>query len=140
MGRDDELATIRRLLLGDARLVSIVGADRASRSRLAVQAGWSLLSWFPEGVWLVALGAVATTAGVLPAICEALDVPDGSADNLAKRLQEGPTLLIVDSLDQALGAATALADLLATAPPLRILATSRERLRLRGEHVLRVDA
>ena len=144
VGRAAEVASIQELLLGDARLVSLIGSGGMGKSRLAIEAGWSLLSWFPEGVWFVGLAPVSGPAGVLPVICDALGVADTPGtpreDSLRQRLAVGSILLIVDNLEHVLDAATVLSDLLASCPPLRMLATSRERLRLRGEHVMQIEA
>ncbi|MHB8466499.1 MAG: tetratricopeptide repeat protein [Acidimicrobiales bacterium] len=144
VGRAEEMSAIQRLLLGDARLVTLLGSGGMGKSRLAIEAGWSLLSWFPEGVWFVGLAAVLGPAGVTTAVCDALGVGDTAGvsrdDALRERLSAGPILLIVDNLEHLLDAATLLSDLLADCPPLRILATSRERLRLRGEHVLQLPS
>ena len=143
VGRAEESAAVHKLVLGEHRLVTLIGSGGIGKSRLAIESGWSLLSWFPEGVWFVGLAAISGPAGVVPAMCDALGVLDAPGisqdDALRQRLSAGPVLLIVDNLEHVLDAAVILADLLAACPPLKILATSRERLRLRGEHLIAVE-
>ena len=137
VGRASELAEVQRLVLGSDRLVSIVGSGGMGKSRLAIELGWSVLSWFTEGVWFVGLADVGGPAGIVPAMCDALGVVDtpGVAleDALRQRLSVGPTLLIADNLEHLPDAGPRLGDLLESCPPLTVLATSRERLRIAGE-------
>ena len=143
VGRDDELAELQRLLVGDARLVTLTGPGGIGKSRLAIEAGWSLLSWFREGVWFVGLAAVRRPEAIVLAINDALGLADqpgiSAFDVLRARLSSGPTLLVVDNFEQVLDGATVVSDLLGACPELRVLATSRERLRLRGEHQIALD-
>jgi predicted ATPase/class 3 adenylate cyclase len=143
VGRDTELTQIQSLLVGDARLVTLSGGGGFGKSRLAIEVGWSLLSWFREGVWFVALAAVTDERDVVPTINRAIgitDEPDREPlDLLVQRLSAGPTLLVLDNLEQLGDGVVLVADLLAACPDLRVLATSRERLRLRGENEIALD-
>jgi predicted ATPase len=103
-----------------------------------------IISFFGNGVALVPLAAIADSALLVPTIGAALGYTfSGGSDLLAElvgRLQEQPCLLILDNLEQLLDPAGVtvglLQQLLARAPRVTVLATSRERLRVAGEWVL----
>jgi predicted ATPase/DNA-binding transcriptional LysR family regulator len=137
LGRDDELSELLDLLRGDARLVTLTGPGGSGKTRLAIEAGARLVDEHADGVYLVALSALREPELVPAAIAAALGLPD--ADDLADRLRDRELLLVLDNLEQLADAAIPIADLLATAPRLRVLATSRVPLRLAGEHELRVE-
>ncbi len=143
IGRTSELREIQRVLVGGSRLVSITGGGGFGKSRLAIEAGWSLLSWFREGVWFVPLATVTEEADIVPTINRVLNIPDEPGSEpielLVARLNKGPTLLVLDNLEQLGDGVVFIADLLAACPSLAVLATSRERLRLRGETELAID-
>ena len=143
VGRSTELTQIQSLLLADVRLVTLSGGGGFGKSRLAIEAGWSLLSWFREGVWFVGLSSVTDDRDVVPTINRAIgiaDEPDREPiDLLVERLSAGPTLLVLDNLEQLGDGVVVVAELLAACPDLRVLATSRERLRLRGENEIALD-
>ena len=143
IGRDAELLRVQELFLGDTRLVTLTGAGGFGKSRLAIELGWSLLSWFREGVWFVALAAIQDGADVVPTISRTLGITDEATkdpfDLLVDRLKAGPTMLLLDNLEQLGDGVVVVADLLAACPDLCILATSRERLRLRGENEVALD-
>lgn len=143
LGRDDELAQLRRLLVDEGRpLVTLLGLGGTGKTRLAVAAGAALLADFAGGVWVVALAAVRDPAEVVPAIALALGVPDDPhrplTDVVAERLQARRTLLILDNLEQLGDAAPALARLLEQAPGASALITSQLPLRVGAEHLVRL--
>ena len=143
VGRDEEQLKVQALLLGESRLVTLTAAGGFGKSRLAIEIGWSMLSWFREGVWFVALAAVTEDVDIVPTINRALGIADVAGreqiDLLIERLNAGPTLLLLDNLEQLGDGVVFIADLLAACPDLRVLATSRERLRLRGENEVALD-
>ncbi len=147
IGRDDELARIAALLHDPAvRLVTLVGGGGAGKTRLALAAAWALapsaeLCWVSlAGVSAsdAALGTVLATT-VLAALDPRRDVPGDPVAVLRSLLRARP-LLVLDNCEHVRASAAALIrDLLDIAPGLRVLATSRERLQLRGEHVVLLD-
>ncbi len=92
---------------------------------------------FSSGVFFVALAAVRDPALVLPTIAQALKLREHAGETLeetlANYLREKQLLLVLDNLEQVLEAAAAIAQLLAVAPELKLVATSRQPLRLSGE-------
>jgi predicted ATPase len=112
-----------------------VGARLAERDRRAL-ADQSPLA-FTHGAVFVPLAAVDTVEGLVPALADALQLRlQGGQEQLLQSLRRKQILLILDNLEHLLAGVGLLADILRTGPGVRILATSRERLQLQGEHVL----
>jgi predicted ATPase len=141
VGRRVELAELVQAIDG-SRLVTLAGPGGSGKTRLALEAATSLLPAFREGVWFVELAPVADSAGVVPAIAAALRVSpragQSGGDAVADWLRDRDVLLVLDNCEHVVETAVAVCDrLLATAPGLRILTTSREFLGLRGERAIR---
>jgi predicted ATPase/DNA-binding transcriptional LysR family regulator len=136
VGREDELAQLVELLR-DARLVTLTGAGGSGKTRLATEAAAALVDEHADGVYLVALSSLREPDLVPTAIAAVLGLPD--AADLATALRARELLLVLDNLEQIADAATSITRLLAAAPGLRVLATSRVPLRVAGEHELRVE-
>ncbi|MCR6483173.1 LuxR C-terminal-related transcriptional regulator [Amycolatopsis sp. OK19-0408] len=139
VGRKEDVAEVKHLL-ARARLVTLTGVGGVGKTRLAVQTAAGLARAFPDGVWLVELDGLQDPALVAHTVLEALGVPDetgrGAAAVLADHLRERRLLIVLDNCEHLLDACAALAhDLLRAAAGLRLLATSRERLALAGEHL-----
>ncbi len=136
--RRAELALVTGLLRDrTVRLVTVSGPGGIGKSRLAIAAAQEIA---PErdAVWLVDLQSVRDPADVGGAIAAALGVEaEGRRpvlDVVADRLAGRRVLLLIDNVEQVLGAAPDFATLLARCPGSQLLATSRSLLRLRGEH------
>ena len=143
LGRDGELARLHALLSNGERLVTLVGAGGAGKTRLALAAARQLLDDLPGGAFLVTLAPVSDPAGVLPAVARALDLGDDAgevAPRIAERLGGRQALLVLDNFEQVLGAGPAVAALLERSARLRVLVTSQAPLRVRGETVVALDA
>ncbi|HWG61923.1 MAG TPA: tetratricopeptide repeat protein [Streptosporangiaceae bacterium] len=137
VGREGELAELRAQVLGEGvRLVTLTGTGGVGKTRLALGAASSLDDAFPEGVFFVALETIRDAEVMWKAIAEDLDVgsdqPASAA--VADHLRDRRSLLVLDNLEQLDGAAGVAAALLAAAPHLVVLATSRRPLHLPGEH------
>ncbi|MET8976763.1 LuxR C-terminal-related transcriptional regulator [Streptomyces sp. NPDC004539] len=142
VGRRQEMAEVRRLL-GAARLVTLAGAGGVGKTRLALEAASASARAFPGGVWLVDLTPVREPDLVVEAAAVTLGVADQGtrpvADLLAAHLSDRRLLMVLDNCEHLVDACAQLAQrLLSAAPEVRILATSRETLRLTGEHVVNV--
>jgi predicted ATPase/DNA-binding SARP family transcriptional activator len=137
VGREQELEEVARLLRGDARLVTLTGPGGSGKTRLAVAIADSLGERFADGVHFVDLSALRDPRLVAGTIAATLSVAD--ADALAQQLRERTLLLVLDNFEQVDEAAPLVSRLLAAAPGLRALITSRGRLELYGEHEYRVE-
>jgi len=122
------------------RLVTLTGTGGVGKTRLSLAAAASLDKAFPHGVFFVALAAVRDAGVMWKTIADTLDVTgDGpAADAVTGYLSDRRALLVLDNLEQLHGAAEVVARLLAAAPGLVVLATSRRPLHLPAEQELPV--
>jgi predicted ATPase/transcriptional regulator with XRE-family HTH domain len=146
VGREDDLAAAVATLQGGARLLTLVGPGGVGKTRLAVAVAAALArdGDVPAGVWVADLAPVADAALVPSAVAAALGLRPGgappTADAVATHLAGRRALLLLDTVERVAPAAGALAAaLLATCPDLRVLATGRVALRVRGERAQPVD-
>ena len=145
IGRATELATLAALLADPShRLITILGPGGMGKSRLALAAGHAAQEAFPDGVFLVELVALTSANDIPRAIGDSLGYPFQKDDRPPRRqildyLRGRRALLILDNCEHLLDAVDFFVELLKTAPGLRLLATSRERMRLRAETVYRLD-
>ena len=141
IGRESELASIRqRLLDDDVRLISLIGPAGVGKTRLALEVQSELVTAFSQGAPFIDLSPVRDPAGVTATIAESLGLTGARSDMLLERVQRHlasrTMLLILDNFEHVLPAASLVADLLASCPRIKILATSREPLRLRWENTV----
>jgi predicted ATPase/DNA-binding SARP family transcriptional activator/Tfp pilus assembly protein PilF len=145
IGREDELAQIKRLLLDepDCRLLNLAGPGGIGKTRLALAAATQTLESFPHGAYFVSLSPVSEVEYIVPTIAEALRFTFyGSTDpkdQLLDYLSQKQLLLVVDNFEHLLDRTDLLSDILSHAPKVTLLATSRERLNLREEWVFEVQ-
>src|SRR5580765_7611387 len=138
LGRDSDVHTLR-LWLADptARLITLTGPGGSGKTRLALEVARAIAAEGTTRVVFAPLAAIHDAAFVAPAIAEALGLSDVTAVDLPKRARgacdDQPTLVVLDNFEQILDAAPLVADLLTSVPTLRVLATSRAALRVRGE-------
>jgi len=141
VNRRSELAGVRRLL-SVARLVTLTGVAGVGKTRLALAIGAEVRRAFPDGVWLVELAHVRDEALLAHTVAHALGLHDLAGDPLGSLIdfvRPRCALLILDNCEHVVDGCAALIDmLLSAAADLRVLATSRELLRLTGEHEFRV--
>jgi predicted ATPase/DNA-binding XRE family transcriptional regulator len=139
VGRERETAAVRGLLLrDDVRLVTLTGPGGVGKTRLALHAAAVLQAEFPDGARFVDLAPLADPALVAVAVADALGVRDASerplVEVLADQLRDKRLMLVLDNFEHLMEAAPLVGQLLGTAAGPKVLATSRARLRLRGEH------
>ncbi len=139
IGRAGEIATVVALLRrAEIRLATMTGPGGIGKTRLALQVATELHDDFADGVHFVNLAPISDPGLVAATIAQALGVQERGGQPLVERLHEhlrGKLLLLVlDNFEQVVDAARLLGALLAAAPQLQALVTSREPLHLAGEH------
>jgi non-specific serine/threonine protein kinase len=140
VGRRHELSVLTNLA-ARTRLLTLTGPGGVGKTRLTVELASRLADRYPDGARFVSLTSVADPQLVPQQVAEALGLrSDGAGpEPVLHELLRGRTmLLVVDNFEHVVEAAPFISDMLAWAPGLSVLATSRERLRLAGEQVYEV--
>ena len=136
-GRDTEVDAIcQRLASHPGRLLTLTGPPGIGKTALALAVAHAAAPFYADSARVVSLAAVESVDLVAPAIASALSLVESSEPPTARlidHLRRKELLLIIDNFEQVMATAPLVADLLAACPALRILVTSRERLRLRAE-------
>ena len=140
VGRHTELEQIRdRLEDASVRLLTLIGPGGTGKTTLAIRVAADLSPGFPDGVCFVDVSNARDTNAVLVAIARAVGLGEimdrPLQEELTDRLRDRRLLLVLDNLEQVTEAAGAVAQLLRDCPGLTVLATSREALHVRAEHV-----
>ncbi|MGB7095862.1 MAG: tetratricopeptide repeat protein [Anaerolineales bacterium] len=138
VGREQEIEEVKSLLEIN-RLITLIGPGGAGKTRLALHLAADLLEDFNQGVWLVDLAAMNDPERVTQAVAGVLSVRDETQrpliETLSEHVRDKDMLLILDSCEHIVKDCARLSDeLLRASPGLKILATSREALRIGGEH------
>jgi predicted ATPase/class 3 adenylate cyclase len=128
VGRGHEVEEVADRLRA-ARLVTLTGPGGSGKTRLAIEAAAELVPEFRNGVFWVGLAALRDSGLVLPTIAHTLGAKNGAADHIGDR----ELLLLLDNLEQVIESAPDLLALVETCPNLKLLVTSRERMRVPGE-------
>lgn len=142
VGREVELAAVVDHF-GTSRLLTLIGPGGIGKTRLAAHAAARLEDRYPDGVWLCELANVGADAVAL-AIASALqverDADHSDAERIVQFLKVRRALLVVDNCEHVVrGAGRLITAVLVGAPEVDVLATSRRRLGVEGEHVLPVS-
>ncbi|MDF3041547.1 MAG: adenylate/guanylate cyclase protein, partial [Thermomicrobiales bacterium] len=136
-GREEQVARVVDLLgREDVRLLTITGPGGVGKTRVALQAAADVLEHFADGVWFVDLSVLDDSTLVPPAIAGVLGVRDegsGLTERLAGALAAKRLLLVLDNFERVLEAAPFVTSLLARAPGLKVLVTSRAPMHTYGE-------
>jgi predicted ATPase len=128
VGREREVREVVELVRAN-RLVTLTGPGGSGKTRLSIESAAELVGELRAGVFWVALATLRDPELVLQAVAQAL----GAQEDLREHVGERELLLLLDNLEQVIGAAPELAALVEACPNLRLLVTSRELLRVRGE-------
>lgn len=139
IGREREMQSgVALLRRSNVRLMTLVGPPGAGKTRLSLALGAALHGDFAQGVCFVPLAPIAEPDLVVSAIAQALGLREVAGKSLAQSLHEflraRHLLLILDNFEQVVEAAPFVSRLLAAAPGVKALVSSREPLRLYGEH------
>jgi predicted ATPase len=138
IGRADDVAALT-VLVEREPLVTLTGVGGVGKTRLALRVVAGLAPAFPDGCWLVELAPVADGAEVAKAVIAATGAAVSGADALVAYLADRRMLIVLDNCEHLLADTAELVDaVLADAPEVRVLVTSREPLGLDGEQVRRV--
>ena len=148
VGRQEELARIAHYLdREDCHLLTLIGVGGIGKTRVALQAAAQALDAFDDGVYFVSLTGISSPEFLVPTIGEAIAYPlSGEADpkrQLLNYLKQKEMLLVLDNFEHLLsspgghdGGRDLVLELVETAPKLKLLVTSRERLNLQAEWLL----
>ena len=144
IGREKEMMEVKQAL-AEHRLVTLTGSGGAGKTRLSLQVAADLLDSFPNGIWFVELAPITDPDLIPQTILSAADMQTqqgrSAVDSLMDFLREKTSLLILDNCEHLIEACAKLADtLLHTAPKLKILASSREALGVKGEQAWHVPS
>lgn len=139
VGREDETRVVCDLLLDTGtRLLTLTGPGGVGKTRLALQSAQNVMNQFSDGVIVVDLAPLTDAALVAQRVAQGLGVQESGDHLLIDRLRvtigSNQLLLLLDNFEHVVEAAPLVTELLAGCPQLKILVTSRMRLRLSGEH------
>jgi predicted ATPase len=142
IGREREISSLKQLFVSDVRLITLTGPGGTGKTRLGLHVAAALLGEFVDGVYCISLAPISDPALVASTIAQNLDVRETESqtllESLIEHLREKHILLLLDNFEQIISAAPVVSELLARCPKLKILVTSRERLRISGEHAFPV--
>jgi len=144
VGRERELAEVARLL-ERGRLVTLIGTGGTGKTRLMLEVAGRIAQRFEDGVWLAELAPLGDPGEIGPEVARALGVSElpgrPAVDVVADFVASKELLLVLDNAEHLIDGVARFAErLLAAAPGLRILTTSREALAVPGEAVVQVPS
>jgi predicted ATPase/DNA-binding CsgD family transcriptional regulator len=144
IGRAEEVAEIAMLLADPScRLLTLLGPGGSGKTRLAIEVASQQVDAFPHGVYFVPLAPLGAAESIVPALASILelyfDASTPPRQQLLDYLSRKHLLLVQDNFEHLLDGADLVAEILESAPGVKILVTSREALSLQEEWVRRVE-
>ena len=138
IGREREVEEVTALLArDDVRLITFLGPGGTGKTRLSLEVGRQMIGRYPDGVFFIPLEDATDTDLVVSKTARALEVRESGNQpplvTLETYLRDKQMLLLLDNFEQVVSAAGVISELLAVAPRLKIIATSRALLNLRSE-------
>lgn len=142
IGRERELAEVKGMLESN-RLVTLLGMGGIGKSRLSIQLAADVLDDFPDGVWFIELAALTDSSAVPQAVASVLGVKEEAGkpviDALTKYVRDLQILIVLDNCEQVVhGCADVAKRLLQAGAQVKVLASSRDYLRIAGETAYQV--
>ncbi|HEY9529150.1 MAG TPA: NB-ARC domain-containing protein, partial [Anaerolineales bacterium] len=136
IGRAKQVAAIQELLLRtDTHLVTLLGPGGTGKTRLSLQVAQEMLDQFPDGVYFVPLADDTDANQLISRVAQCIEVREGGRpllENVKDYLRDKRILMVLDNFEQLISAAPLVAELLAAAPQVKILTSSRVALNLQG--------
>jgi len=144
IGRDHELRFItRQMLEPSCRLLTLTGPGGIGKTRLAIEAGRQLESYFPDGIYFISLAGVGITEAIIPAIADVIGLAfSGPAEpilQITTFLRTKEILLVLDNMEHLLEGGSLLGEMLQQTQHIKLLITSREQLYLQWEWLFEVQ-
>ncbi|HET9870100.1 MAG TPA: NB-ARC domain-containing protein, partial [bacterium] len=142
-GREEEARQIEEQLLQEGtRLVTLAGPGGFGKTRLALQTAADLVDHFPQGAFLVPLAPLSSDQFIVEKIAGVLHFAFSGAEDPKRQLfdflRDKNLLLVMDNFEHILEGARLITEILEAAPSVKVLVTTRERLRLPAEKVLEI--
>ncbi|HEY9063080.1 MAG TPA: tetratricopeptide repeat protein [Pseudobacteroides sp.] len=141
VGREDEIEKINNLL-GRVRLVTLTGSGGIGKTRLALQIAFMRLYDYSDGVFFIPLSTATNADSIAANIAKSINIAEIQGQHIYNTLKgalyDKKCLIILDNFEHVIDAASIISELLTSTSGLTILVTSREPLRISGEHIFSV--
>jgi predicted ATPase len=137
IGRAAQVAALKELIMdSDVHLITLMGPGGTGKTRLSLQVAQEVLDKFPHGVFFVPLADDTNADQLISRVAQQLEVREGDRpllENVRDYLRDKSILLVLDNFEQLISAAPVVAELLTSAPQLKVITNSRIALQLQGE-------